>query len=152
MMLVLLWLIQDMLQVLFMGFFLVPDLFFIGLLKVSIRDEQFKFQWPVWVALLGGVLWDLRWTSVVGLTGAMQALVLTMAMAVWNRTPSPGRSPLLWVVLACSSQLALGVVRLFLWGDSSLAALRMLLIQQLTALPMVLIYALAVLFRGRSYD
>lgn len=150
--LVLLWLLQDMLQVLFMGFFLVPDLFFIGLLKLSIGRREVPFQWPIWAALLGGVLWELRWTSVVGLTGAMQALVLTLSRALWDRTPSPGKTPVLWVALACSSQLALGIVRLLLWGDSSLAAFRMLLIQQLTAMPLVLIYALAVLFRGRPYD
>lgn len=150
--LILLWLLQDMLQVLFMGFFLVPDLFFIGLLKAFIGHREVPYQWPVWAALLGGVLWDMRWTSVVGLTGAIQAVTITVAGSIWVRTPSPGRTPLLWVVLACSSQLALGVVRLILWGDSSVAALRMLLIQQLTALPLILIYAVAVLFRGSSHD
>ena len=149
-----LWLLQDVLQALFLGFFLVPDLFFLGVLQRALQEEDLRDRLPrwVWAAFLGGLLWDLRWTSVPGITGAIQAGALTAASSFWYRTPSAGRTPLLWILLAGISHLALGGARFLLWGDRSAAALRLLAIQQLTAVPLILGFSLFLLWRRRLHD
>ena len=83
-----LWLLQDLMQVLFLGFFVVPDLFFLGVLQRALREEDARDLLPrwVWFAFLGGLLWDLRWTSVPGITAAIQAGALTVVSALWYRT------------------------------------------------------------------
>ena len=149
-----LWLLQDLMQVLFLGFFVVPDLFFLGVLQRALREEDARDLLPrwVWFAFFGGLLWDLRWTSVPGITAAIQAGALTVASALWYRTPMAGRTPLLWILMAGIAHLGLGAARFLLWGDRSAAAFRLLAIQQLTALPLVLGFSLILLWRRKTHD
>ena len=52
-----LWLLQDLMQVLFLGFFVVPDLFFLGVLQRALREEDARDLLPrwVWFAFFGGL-------------------------------------------------------------------------------------------------
>ena len=70
------WLLQDFAQLLLMGICIVPDVFlmtalFMALLPGVSGERQTKL---VWAAFAGGLLWDLRWTNLPGLSAASSAL------------------------------------------------------------------------------
>ena len=59
---------------------------------------------------------------------------------------------MLWILMAGIAHLGLGAARFLLWGDRSAAALRLLAIQQLTAVPLILGFSLFLLWRRRLHD
>ena len=93
-----LWLLQDVLQALFLGFFLVPDLFFLGVLQRALREEDLRDRLPrwVWAAFLGGLLWDLRWASVPG----------QVYDVLWTSSLTAGFRPLASGILATGAECA----------------------------------------------
>ena len=69
MMLVILWLIQDLLTVFMGGGMQIPSLFMLGLVYRLLIDEsndEGVSLWGIWSAFAGGVLWDLRWIGIPG--------------------------------------------------------------------------------------
>jgi hypothetical protein len=141
------WYLQDLLQVLFSGRFLVPDLFFIFLvfrLAAVSRDVPST----VWPAFLGGLLWDLRWTALPGLTAGSYAFAAASCALAWNHIPDSGRTPKLFLVLAVSGHLFIGIAKFMAWGDSRSALLGIFAVQQMAALPLVLTALLAVSARS----
>lgn len=127
----------------------MPDIFFLGMSYRVMGDEQGKnkFISSVWITFLGGLLWDMRWTSVPGITALGEVLALTLICVLWYRAPSAGRTPLLWAFMAGGAHLFLGLVRFLLWADTSSAALRLLTIQQLTAVPLILMFSAVIFFK-----
>ena len=92
----LIWLLQDFAQLLLMGICMIPDVFlltilFIALLPEKSKEEQSKL---VWIAFFGGLLWDLRWTNLPGLTSAISGGVIGLACFIWQKLPAIGRTPL----------------------------------------------------------
>ncbi len=148
------WLVQDLLQVLVMGFFLVPDLFLMGVLAgvALFPPRGTGGAARIWTAFAGGLLWDLRWTALPGLTAFTDAGAAAFAIWLWGRTPPAGRSSLLFAVMAGGTHLFAGVLRFLIVGVHTPAALRMALVQQLTALPLVVLLALCVAWRGGGGD
>ena len=66
--LLVIWLLQDFVQLLLMGICMVPDVFlltalFMALLPDTTKERQTKL---VWAAFIGGLIWDLRWTNLPG--------------------------------------------------------------------------------------
>lgn len=80
---------RDLLQVAFSGTALVPDLTLFSLIWLSVvRCEEPE---PLFLHAFGaGLLWDLRWTGVPGMTSASYALTVAMTAWVWSSLP-PGR-------------------------------------------------------------
>lgn len=149
--LVLIWFVQDLLQVFGLGFLLVPHLFYLTLLYIAIcrRQEGYGAGLFIWVAFLGGLLWDFRWTSLPGFSATSFAVGIAFSSAIWERVPSTGRSALLLAFLAMGTHLAMGFVSLLAWGESSnMTVFRLLAIQQLLAVPVVLFFYL--LYRWRA--
>ena len=67
MMLVMLWLLQDVLTVFTGGGMQIPGLFVLGLTyRMLTTGEDEDSLWGIWSAFAGGVLWDLRWIGIPG--------------------------------------------------------------------------------------
>ena len=142
------WLLQDLLQVLTMGFMLVPELFMLVVIYMTISgplDER-RVSWWLWFAFAGGILWALRWAAVPGMSGLINVAAVSMVYWVWNRTPAGGRSAVLFAGLAGGIHLLSGVAHYFSWAVPSQAATRMFLVQQLLSVPVLaglcLVYAI----------
>lgn len=80
---------RDLLQVAFSGTVLVPDLALLALVWLSVfrcEEPGSLFIHAFWV----GLLWDLRWTGVPGMTSASYVMVTAVTAWVWSSLP-PGR-------------------------------------------------------------
>ena len=96
------WLLQDFAQLLLMGICIVPDVFlmtalFMALLPGVSGERQTKL---VWAAFAGGLLWDLRWTNLPGLSAAIGGGVLGLICFLWYKTPAQGRTAGTFTVFA----------------------------------------------------
>lgn len=133
------WYGQDLLQVLGAGAFLAPELFLVGLLAQHARNEV-DMVTTVWAGFFGGLLWDLRWTGLPGLSAVMFALLLGFSCALWRLIPEQGKHPGLFILLTMICHLGAGVVRGYLLGTSALSpneVWTVVSVQQLAALPLV---------------
>ncbi len=137
------WFLQDILQVLLSGRFLAPDIF---LLYILFRMARTSGDVPsiVWGAFAGGLLWDLRWTTLPGLTASLYSLFAAACMVVWNHIPGSGRNPTLFLLLALSSQAITGLVRFLTWGSSRDVLAGVFVVQLLSSIPFLVLAALAV--------
>lgn len=143
--------LQDFLQVLVMGIFLVPDIFLMcailsALLKSGENNTQITI---IWTAFVCGLFWDLRWTNLPGVTAAFNGAAVSAALFFWYKTPAQGRSTALFASFAVTTQALSGVVNYIFWDTSSQAALRQFMVQQVLSVPVLVI--LCVIF-WKAYD
>lgn len=139
----LIWLLQDFAQLLLMGICMIPDVFlltilFIALLPEKSKEEQSKL---VWIAFFGGLLWDLRWTNLPGLTSAISGGVIGLACFIWQKLPAIGRTPLAFMAVSAFCELVYALGHYFFWTIPSQSALRQFIVQQLIAVPVIIIFA-----------
>ena len=111
------WLLQDFAQLLLMGICIVPDVFlmtalFMALLPGVSGERQTKL---VWAAFVGGLLWDLRWTNLPGLSAAIGGGVLGLICFLWYKTPAQGRTAGTFTVFAVLTHLLYSVIHFFFW-------------------------------------
>lgn len=144
----LVWLLQDMLQVLAMGIMLVPEFFLLVVLYKIVSGPLYPTrvaQW-IWFAFAGGVMWDLRWVGVPGMSALINVAAVVSVYWIWDRAPAGGRNALLFAMAAGGAHVLSGVAHYVAWAVPSQATLRLFLIQQLIAVPVLiglcLIYAL----------
>ncbi|MDR1651729.1 MAG: hypothetical protein LBR87_08065 [Synergistaceae bacterium] len=146
---VLVWLLQDLLQVLAMGIMLVPEFFLLmlayGVVSGSLRQER-VCAW-IWFAYAGGLLWDLRWASSPGMSSLINVAAVIAMYAVWNRTPVAGRGVFLFAAAAGVMHAFSGIAHYFAWATPSHAAVRMFLIQQLLSVPVLALLCVIYAFR-----
>lgn len=144
------WIIQDMFQVLAMGFMLVPELFLLVVVyKILAGSLDYRrISWWIWFAFVGGMLWDLRWAAAPGMSSIINVLAIMLVYWVWDRTPAGGRSGILFAALAGGVHFASGVAHYFAWAVPSQAAVRMFLIQQLMAVPLLIVLCMVYAFRS----
>ncbi|MDR1915892.1 MAG: hypothetical protein LBQ58_04885 [Synergistaceae bacterium] len=135
----LVWLLQDLMQVLAMGFMLVPEFFLMVVAYKIVSGPMWQTRIALWIwfSFFGGVLWDLRWGTSPGMSALINASAVTLLYAVWNRTPAGGRSALLFAALAGGIHVMSGITRYLAWAVPSHAAVRMFLIQQLLCIPVL---------------
>jgi hypothetical protein len=149
---VIVWFSQDLMQVLTMGFMLVPEFFLLmlsyGVVTGSLRPGRIS-AW-MWFGLAGGTLWDLRWAASPGISGLINAIAVTAVYTAWNRTPLAGRSALLFAVLAGAAHFLSGIAHYFVWATPSEGAVRMFLLQQLLGVPILLLLCMIYAFRKAS--
>lgn len=139
--LIIIFLLQNFLQVFVMGIFIVPDIFLLSVMLCALcrsggRDRQVLL---IWTAFAGGLLWDLRWTNLPGLTAAFNSAVVAAAICYWYKAPAQGRTTLLFSVYALATQILSGLVHYFIWNLSTQAALRQFIVQQLLSVPVLVI-------------
>lgn len=138
------WLLQDFAQLLLMGICVVPDIFLLTALFMSLLpgvsgERQTKL---VWAAFLGGLIWDLRWTNVPGLSGALGGGLLGLACYFWYKTPVQGRTAGAFTLFAALAHLLYSIIHFLFWTMQSAVALRLLAVQQLMAVPVIIFFSL----------
>jgi hypothetical protein len=134
------WLLQDLLQVLAMGFMLVPE-FFLLVVAYMIVSEPLTYRrvsrW-IWFAFAGGMLWDLRWAAVPGMSALINVMCVVFVYWIWDRTPLSGRSAFLFASLAGGVHFMSGIAHYLAWAVPSQAAIRMFIVQQLLTVPVLI--------------
>lgn len=141
----LVWLLQDVSQVLAMGFMLVPEFFLLVVLYkvVSGPLTQARISRWIWFSFLGGALWDLRWFGFPGMSALINVVAVAIVYWIWDRTPVGGRNAVLLAVLCGCIHFISGIAHYLVWAVPSQAALRMFAIQQLLMVPaLVLVCAI----------
>ena len=137
------WLLQDFVQLLLMGICMVPDLYLLTILFLALIPNTSKERQNmlVWAAFIGGVIWDLRWTNLPGLTAAIGGGVVGLACFLWQKVPSQGRSAGLFAVMSIFCELLYAGVHFFFWTIPSQTAMRQFLVQQLMAVPLIILFS-----------
>lgn len=135
------WIVQDMLQVLAMGIMLVPELFLLVLEYTLLASASTAKRVSIlmWYSFAGGLLWDLRWAVTPGMSAVINVIGVSLAYWLWDRTPIAGRSALMCAGILGATHFASGIAHYLAWAVPSQAAVRMFLIQQLTAIPVLAI-------------
>ncbi|MCR4818874.1 MAG: hypothetical protein K5841_07965 [Fretibacterium sp.] len=101
----LLWLLQDLLTVLFGGVIQIPELFLLGIVYRLLKDEDEERVWAIWTAFGGGLLWDLRWVGIPGFFSLGYVVVVLLVLWVWSVIPLQGRTRFTVFLMLESSQL-----------------------------------------------
>ncbi|MEG1602480.1 MAG: hypothetical protein RRY12_00120 [Cloacibacillus sp.] len=137
------WLLQDFAQLLLMGICMVPDVFLLAILFMALLpDTTCNRQTAlVWAAFIGGVIWDLRWTNLPGLTAAIGGGVVGLACFLWQKTPAQGRSAGLFATMCIFCELLYAGVHFFFWTIPSQTAMRQFIVQQLMAVPLIILFS-----------
>lgn len=92
MLLVILWLIQDLLTVFIGGGMQIPGFFMLGVAYKLLIDEGDDARlWAIWSAFAGGALWDLRWVGIPGFFTLGYVAVVLIIIQVWGVIPPQGR-------------------------------------------------------------
>ena len=108
------WYVQDFLWVLGAGRVLIPEVFFLVLVFLALYNSE-NGVCTIWAAFFGGVLWDLRWTGVPGITSLAYVAMLMLVRWVWHSLPAQGRTILLFGVLLWSANVPVAFGRILLW-------------------------------------
>jgi hypothetical protein len=138
-----------MLQVLAMGFMVVPEFFVLTVACEIVAgfSGQARISFWLWFAFAGGVLWDLRWAASPGMSGLVNAASVFVIYLIWNRTPIPGRSALFLAVITGALHFVSGCVHYLAWASPGEVAMRMFVIQQLLAIPAIALICMIYAFR-----
>lgn len=143
MMLIILWLIQDLLTVFTGGGMQIPGLFMLGVvfrLLFSDSTNDDGNLWAIWSAFAGGILWDLRWIGIPGFFTLGYVVVVLIVIQVWGIIPPQGRFSgsglLVFVLLECSQLIPPMLPVLILGGNTGWGYF---LTQQIWALPAILL-------------
>lgn len=146
------WLLQDMLQVLAMGIMLVPEFFLLVVLYKVISGPLCPTrvaQW-IWFAFAGGLAWGLRWVGLPGMNALINVAAVVLVYWIWSRAPAGGRGPALFAMAAGGAHFLSGLAHYVFWSVPSRAALRLFLIQQLLAVPVLVGLCLIFAFKARE--
>jgi rod shape-determining protein MreD len=109
------WLFQDLLQVLVHGWILAPDVFLMALLfALPLKDHEGGLL--LWVAFLGGILWDLRWSGLIGLTGGLYVMALMGMKGIWELVPPSAKGFRIVLGLVLGFHFIVGLLRLLFFG------------------------------------
>jgi len=133
----LLWLLQDILTVLFGGVMQIPELFLLGIVYRLLMDEDEDRVWAIWTAFAGGLLWDLRWVGIPGFFTLGYVAVVLLVLWVWSAIPLQGRTGLVAFLMLESSQLIPPLLPVFILGGDTGGGF--FLMEQIYALPALLL-------------
>ena len=137
MILFLLWLLQDLLTVLFGGVIQVPELFLLGIVYRLLKDEDEERVWAIWTAFGGGLLWDLRWVGIPGFFSVGYVAVVLLVLWVWSNIPLQGRTRFIVFLMLESSQLIPPLLPVLILGGETGGSF--FLMEQFYALPALLL-------------
>ena len=154
MMLVMLWLLQDMFTVFTGGGMQVPGIFVLGLTyRMLTAGEDEDSLWGIWSAFAGGILWDLRWIGIPGFFTLGYVAAILIVIQVWAMIPPQGRASgtgLVVFALLEVSQLLPPLLPVLILGGS--AGWGFFLIQQVYSLPAILFCIYIYLRRVRKQN
>ena len=141
MLLVILWLIQDLLTVFVGGGMQIPGLFMLGIVYKLLFDEGIDDSlWAIWAAFAGGILWDLRWVGIPGFFTLAHVIVVLIVIQVWGIIPPQGRISgngfiIVFLLLEASQLIPPTLPILILGGNTGWS---FFLMQQAYSLPAIL--------------
>lgn len=93
MLLIFLWLAQDLLTVFTGGGMQIPGLFMLGIVySLLVNEGSENSLWAIWTAFAGGILWDLRWVGIPGFFALGYVIVVLIVIQVWGAIPPQGRA------------------------------------------------------------
>ena len=154
MMLIILWLIQDLLTVFTGGGMQIPGLFMLGVvfrLLFTDNNNDDGNLWAIWSAFAGGILWDLRWVGIPGFFTLGYVVVVLIVIQVWGIIPPQGRvsgsSLLVFILLECSQLIPPMLPVLILGGNTGWGYF---LMQQVYSLPAILLTMYIYLQKARD--
>ena len=115
------WYAQDLLQIVMTQTFLAPEIYALALICCATveYEPRMPLRWMA-AAVVGGLLFDLRWVGIPGLSSALYLCALFAARKLWFQVPAPNRRLLPFVVIAGGSVLLITPFRLFFWDVSVL--------------------------------
>lgn len=141
MLLITLWLLQDLLTVFSGGGMQIPGLFMLGVVYKLLLDKNDEDGlWAVWSAFAGGILWDLRWVGIPGFFTLGYIAAVMIVIQVWALIPPQGRasgSSLLIFALLEISQLLPPMLPVLILGGSTGG--NFFIMQQIYSLPAILL-------------
>jgi len=93
----------------------------------------------VWIAFVGGLFWDLRWTGLPGFTAGLYGVLLSLVAGTWRLIPAQGRTSALFGCCALGGHLAIGLMRGVLLLSTGVSLWPLVLLQQLAGMPLILL-------------
>lgn len=145
------WYIQDFLHVLGTGTALVPEVFLLTLIVLSVFAPRRGTE-ILWVAFIGGVAWDLRWVGFPGITSLVYGITLTALQWFWNSLPLSGRTVHLFGAALLAASIPIALTRIFLSGLRGSDLFMAWLLQQSYMLPLLLLACVLYSWRLRNRD
>ena len=145
------WYTQDFLQVLGTGTALVPEVFLLTLVVLSVFRPE-KESEILWVAFIGGVLWDLRWVGFPGITSLVYGITLTALHWFWNSLPISGRTVHIYGAALLAASIPIALTRIFLSGLRGGDLFMAWLLQQSYMLPLLLLACALYSWRLKNRD
>lgn len=135
------WILQDFAQLLLMGICMVPDAFMLLALLLALLPETKKERQTqmVLAAFIGGLIWDLRWTNLPGLTAAIGGGAIGLSCYLWQKIPVQGRSTAAFAFFSTGCELLYAAIHYLSWTIPSQTAIRQFIVQQLMALPVIVL-------------
>ena len=141
MLLVMLWLAQDLLTVFTGGGMQIPGLFMLGIVyRLLVNEGAEDSLWAIWAAFGGGILWDLRWVGIPGFFTLGYVIVVLIVIQVWGVIPPQGRASgtsLIVFALMEASQLVPPMVPVLILGGAT--GWGFFIRQQMYSLPAILL-------------
>ncbi|NLA91463.1 MAG: hypothetical protein GX843_07525 [Synergistaceae bacterium] len=145
------WYTQDFLWVLAAGKVLMPELFLMTLVFVSLQNEL-KGVEILWASFLGGILWDLRWIGFPGLSSLFYVVTILMSRWAWFSLPQSGRTVSLFGAILWAGLFPISMVRIFMGGARGISILTTYFLQQSYLLPLVLLASLIYGWKLKNSD
>ena len=145
------WYAQDFLQVLGTGTALVPEVFLLTLVVLSVFRPE-KGSEILWAAFLGGIVWDLRWVGFPGITSLVYGITLTAVQFFWNSLPVSGRTVPLFGASLLAASIPIALTRIFLSGYREGGVFMAWLLQQSYMLPLLLLACALYAWRLKNSD
>ena len=145
------WYIQDFLLVLGTGKVLVPEVFLLSMVFLSLYRPGGGVE-IIWWAFFGGVLWDLRWLGFPGISSLFYLTAILTSRWVWYSLPASGRTVPVFALILWSANLPISLLRIYLGGARGASVFAAYLLQQSYILPLVLLAGLAYGWRVKNTD
>lgn len=142
--LVLAWIVQDFFAVLMSDALLIPDVFLLSIFCISFSRKEASDEldiFLIWAAFAGGVLWDLRWTGVLGFFAFLYVSAFLCARWAWSCFPKSGHTVMIFFVLSWSFQLPGFIASLYLWNVEASLYLRSLILYQAYSIPLAAVFS-----------
>jgi cell shape-determining protein MreD len=146
---VLLWYAQDLLQILMEGWAFAPDLCLFYLLFRCSKTPEDETTW-IWMAFLGGLLWDFRWSGLLGLNAAVYGGLVALFSVFWKKIPFTGRSHWILMGFLIAAYGALVLSRIIFFGIVSREVAFAFFVQLLATVPVIFFFGFVYVSRGEK--
>jgi len=146
------WLLQDFLTVLTEGAMRVPEIFLLCLVYRLLTKGRGINVFIIWMAFVGGLVWDLRWIGIPGFFTLSYVGVVMIVLGLWNTLPASGRAPFLVFFLFWGAQLLPTVLSILVLERNVESRWMLFCVQQGCAVPLSLLSAFLYVQREKAQN